>query len=99
GLENLALIPGTVGAAPVQNIGAYGVELDQFVHKVTAWDIEYGEQVCFERNECRFSYRDSFFKKSTPGKWLILAVQFLLPHQWQPVLGYPDLAQHEGLRA
>ena len=99
GLENLALIPGTVGAAPVQNIGAYGVELDQFVHQVTAWDIEYGEQVCFERDECRFSYRDSFFKKSTPGKWLILAVQFLLPHQWQPVLGYPDLAQHEGLRA
>lgn len=99
GLENLALIPGTVGAAPVQNIGAYGVELDQFVHQVQAWDLERGQEVCFTREECNFSYRDSLFKQSVPGKWLILSVQFLLPREWRPTLGYPDLAQHERLRA
>jgi UDP-N-acetylmuramate dehydrogenase len=97
GLENLALIPGTVGAAPVQNIGAYGVELDQFVHRVQAWNLETGELHSFTREECCFSYRDSFFKRSAPGKWLILSVQFLLPRQWRPVLGYPDLARYEGL--
>ncbi|MBF23492.1 MAG: UDP-N-acetylenolpyruvoylglucosamine reductase [Pusillimonas sp.] len=99
GLENLALIPGTVGAAPVQNIGAYGVELDQFVHQVRAWDMARGEEVCFTREACRFSYRDSFFKQSAPGKWLILSVQFFLPREWRPTLGYPDLARHEGLQA
>jgi UDP-N-acetylmuramate dehydrogenase len=99
GLENLALIPGTVGAAPVQNIGAYGVELDQFVHSVLAWDIQEGALHTFTREACSFSYRDSFFKRSVPGKWLIVSVQFLLPREWKPVLDYPDLAQHQGLNS
>ncbi len=99
GLENLALIPGTVGAAPVQNIGAYGVELDQRFHSLVAWDFA-AQNLCEMRaSDCVFSYRDSVFKRSPPGRWLIIAVRFRLPKRWQPVLGYPDLARHEGLSA
>lgn len=97
GLENLALIPGTVGAAPVQNIGAYGVELDQRVHRVIAWDLQQGRLHEFEPHQCGFSYRDSQFKQAGPGRWLILKVQFAMPRVWTPVLGYPDLQHHERL--
>jgi len=99
GLENLALIPGTVGAAPVQNIGAYGVELDQRLHSVVAWNLQEGRLRELSRDECRFSYRDSFFKHEPAGRWLIVAVRFRLPRPWQPVLGYPDLARHPVLLA
>lgn len=99
GLENLALIPGTVGAAPVQNIGAYGVELDQWLHSVVAWNLQEGRLRELSRDECRFSYRDSFFKHEPAGRWLIVAVRFRLPRPWQPVLGYPDLARHPVLLA
>lgn len=91
GLENLALIPGTVGAAPVQNIGAYGVELDQRFHSLLAWDLHAGRQVEMGAADCRFAYRDSVFKRDVPGRWLIVAVRLRLPRQWQPVLAYPDL--------
>ena len=64
GLENLALIPGTVGAAPVQNIGAYGVELDSRVESVTAWNIPQARMVTFSREACGFKYRDSMFKQA-----------------------------------
>ncbi len=97
GLENLALIPGQVGAAPVQNIGAYGLELaDRFV-QLTAWDIDAGKKVVFDADACAFAYRDSVFKHAAPGRWLILSVRFALPRPWQPVLRYPDLLNHPAL--
>lgn len=98
GLENLALIPGTVGAAPVQNIGAYGVELGQRFHSLDAWDLQEGRQVSFAPQDCGFSYRDSIFKQAEQGRWLILRVRFALPKQWKPVLRYPDLQNHPGLQ-
>ena len=100
GLENLALIPGTVGAAPVQNIGAYGVELDQLVEQVQVWDVELAEWRRFSVTDCAFSYRDSFFKRNQVGRYLITAVQFRLKKlsAWQPVLRYPDLQNHPDLQ-
>ena len=94
GLENLALIPGTVGAAPVQNIGAYGVELQDRIESVNAWNIPEGSFKTFTRAECAFAYRDSIFKRAAPGTWLIVSVRFRLPKTWSPVLGYPDLQKH-----
>lgn len=94
GLENLALIPGTVGASPVQNIGAYGVELDSRIHSVTAWHIPTAQMHTLSRTECGFSYRDSRFKRDGLGVWLIVSVRFALPRPWQPVMSYPDLAGH-----
>lgn len=101
GLENLALIPGTVGAAPVQNIGAYGVELQQFVHQVQVWDFAQACWRYFTAQQCEFAYRDSLFKRSPTGRYLIAAVQFKLstPNAWQPVLRYPDLLAHPNLQA
>ncbi|GAB2912018.1 UDP-N-acetylmuramate dehydrogenase [Paralcaligenes ginsengisoli] len=97
GLENLALIPGTVGAAPVQNIGAYGVELDQRFHSLLAWDLHERRQVEMSPAECGFAYRDSFFKHAEPGRWLIVAVRFCLPKPWRAVMSYPDLRRHPAL--
>ncbi|WP_157792904.1 UDP-N-acetylmuramate dehydrogenase [Bordetella genomosp. 8] len=97
GLENLALIPGTVGASPVQNIGAYGVELDQRFLGLTAWDIARGERVEMSAGDCRFAYRDSRFKHDAPGRWAIVSVRFALPRPWRPVLDYPDLRKHLAL--
>lgn len=97
GLENLALIPGTVGAAPVQNIGAYGVELQDRIESVTAWHIPEGRLVTLSKEACDFAYRDSIFKRAQPGTWLIVSVRFLLPKRWEPVLKYPDLRQHRVL--
>ena len=94
GLENLALIPGTVGAAPVQNIGAYGVELQDRIESVTAWNIPQGSFKTFTWAECAFAYRDSIFKRAAPGTWLIVSVRFRLPKVWTSVLGYPDLQKH-----
>ncbi|MCX5589684.1 UDP-N-acetylmuramate dehydrogenase [Alcaligenes endophyticus] len=93
GLENLALIPGTVGAAPVQNIGAYGLELEQRVHSVLAWHFPSGSLKELSAAECGFAYRDSRFKRDPAGTWLIVAVRFLLAHDWQPMLHYADLQQ------
>jgi len=94
GLENLALIPGTVGAAPVQNIGAYGVECRDHIESVSAWNIPQGLLRTFSREECEFAYRDSMFKRAPEGTWLIVSVRFRLPKVWTPVLGYPDLQKH-----
>ncbi|WP_313622058.1 UDP-N-acetylmuramate dehydrogenase [Achromobacter sp.] len=99
GLENLALIPGTVGAAPVQNIGAYGVELQERFHSLTAWDTRQARYVEMHAADCRFSYRDSVFKHDEPGRWIIVSVRFALPRPWRPVLGYPDLQRHPRLAA
>tara|TARA_R110000751_G_scaffold67447_1_gene137710 strand:- start:5220 stop:6251 length:1032 start_codon:yes stop_codon:yes gene_type:complete len=82
GLENLSLIPGTVGAAPVQNIGAYGVEVKDVFHSLDALDRETGEVRCFSLTDCEFAYRDSHFKRA-PGRYVILRVRFRLsprPH-------------------
>jgi UDP-N-acetylmuramate dehydrogenase len=98
GLENLALIPGTVGAAPVQNIGAYGLELDQRLHSVVAWDLRAGRACTLRPDECGFAYRDSLFKRDGAGRWLIVRVRFALPKAWTPRLDYPDLRDHPGLR-
>ena len=77
GLENLSLIPGTVGAAPMQNIGAYGVEIKDVFAGLTALDRQTGELRDFSLDECKFAYRDSLFKQE-PGRWLILRVRFNL---------------------
>ena len=96
GLENLALIPGTVGAAPVQNIGAYGVELqDRFV-SLDAVDLQTGNIFTLNAAQCAFGYRDSVFKHASTtlglaGRALITQVRFSLPKPWKAVLGYADL--------
>lgn len=92
GLENLSCIPGHVGAAPVQNIGAYGVELKDVVECVEALDLATGRAVTFTADECHFSYRDSIFKRQ-PGRYLISAVVFSLPHAFTPRLDYPGVPE------
>jgi len=77
GLENLALIPGHVGAAPIQNIGAYGVEVAESIEQVEAWDRLQHRSVQLGRSDCAFGYRDSLFKRE-PGRWIVTAVEFRL---------------------
>jgi UDP-N-acetylmuramate dehydrogenase len=96
GLENLSLIPGTVGAAPIQNIGAYGVELKDRFHALTALSLDDGQVCVFTAEQCAFGYRDSVFKQGEAGKWLIAEVLFRLPKQWAPVLDYGDLRARLG---
>ncbi len=91
GLENLALIPGTVGAAPVQNIGAYGVELRERFDSLDVVDLVTGRGATLDIDACHFGYRDSVFKQSLAGKSVITRVRFRLPKPWQPVLGYLEL--------
>ena len=91
GLENLALIPGTVGAAPVQNIGAYGVELKDRFDSLDAVDLVTGRTSLLWPEICAFGYRDSVFKHSLAGRSVITRVRFRLPKPWQPVLGYLEL--------
>ena len=78
GLENLALIPGNVGAAPIQNIGAYGTEVGEFIETVEAFDRQRGEVLRLGRADCGFSYRDSVFKREA-DRWIVIAVEFRLP--------------------
>ena len=91
GLENLALIPGLTGAAPVQNIGAYGVELKDRFDSLDAVDLVTGRSVRLDAAWCHFGYRDSVFKHELAAKSVITRVRFRLPKPWQPVLGYLDL--------
>jgi len=91
GLENLALIPGTVGAAPVQNIGAYGVELKDRFDSLDAVDLVTGRTVTLDAAACHFGYRDSVFKQHLAGKSVVTRVRLRLPRPWQPVTGYVDL--------
>lgn len=96
GLENLSLIPGTVGAAPIQNIGAYGLEAGELLHEVEAIDLADGSPRRFDHAACRFGYRDSVFKQQgwhLDGRLLITAVTFRLPKRWQPRTGYADVAK------
>ena len=91
GLENLALIPGSVGASPVQNIGAYGVELQDRFESLDAVDLRTGRGFTLASEMCGFGYRDSVFKHSLAGRAVITRVRFRLPRPWRPVLGYVDL--------
>ena len=91
GLENMALIPGTVGAAPVQNIGAYGIELKDRFESLDAVDLITGRSVTLHSQHCAFGYRDSIFKRHLAGKGVITRVRLRLPRPWQPVLGYLEL--------
>ena len=92
GLENLALIPGTVGAAPIQNIGAYGVELSECCESVEYFERETGIRRELGREDCKFSYRDSIFKQELRDKVIVTAVTFRLSRQFKPFLGYADVA-------
>ena len=91
GLENLALIPGTVGGSPVQNIGAYGIEMKDRFDSLDAIDLVTGRTVTLGSELCAFGYRDSEFKHSLAGRVVITRVRFRLPKPWQPVLGYLEL--------
>ena len=90
GLENLALIPGATGAAPIQNIGAYGLELAERFQCLEARDTTTGRRVVMDAAQCGFGYRDSVFKRE-PGRYIVLAVTLALPRQWRPVTGYADV--------
>ena len=93
GLENLALIPGTVGAAPVQNIGAYGVELDSLFDRLAAVDLASGALIEFDRAGCAFAYRDSHFKHGGRGRYAIVSVTLRLPRNRAPNARYAELRQ------
>ncbi|WJG08840.1 UDP-N-acetylmuramate dehydrogenase [Aliiglaciecola sp. LCG003] len=91
GLENLALIPGTVGAAPIQNIGAYGVELNRFIESVEFIDIRSLQKRRFSQLECKFGYRDSVFKRDMQGQFIITKVVLRIPKLWVPIAFYGEL--------
>lgn len=93
GLENLALIPGTVGAAPVQNIGAYGREVSAFIEAVHGVDLQSGALRTLNFRECEFSYRHSIFKGALRDRFLICSVDFCLAKQGELDISYPALAQ------
>ncbi|HUO61116.1 MAG TPA: UDP-N-acetylmuramate dehydrogenase [Candidatus Acidoferrales bacterium] len=94
GLECLSGIPGTVGASPVQNIGAYGQEVSESISRVRAINLATLETREFSNAECEFSYRHSFFNSREPGQWLITRVDFELARRGQPRLQYPDLKKY-----
>ncbi len=93
GIENLSLIPGTVGAAPIQNIGAYGVELVDVFECLEAYDIEHKELKTFTRKECAFGYRDSIFKKQLKGKVVITSVTLRLSKKPELNFSYSSLSE------
>jgi len=102
GLENLSLIPGTVGAAPIQNIGAYGLEVGERLHTVTAWDFVRRAFVTFAREACRLGYRDSLFKQRgwhLDGRLAITSVVFRLPKVWAATTRYGEVAEELAARA
>ncbi|WP_416307121.1 UDP-N-acetylmuramate dehydrogenase [Neptunicella sp. SCSIO 80796] len=92
GLENLALIPGTVGAAPIQNIGAYGREVSGFIQSVDYIELATGEAKSILQADCGFGYRDSIFKHELSDKVIITAVNFVLPKKWVVEQSYGELA-------
>lgn len=101
GLENLSLIPGTVGAAPIQNIGAYGQEVGAYIHSLRAWDFEKSQFITVDRNDCRFAYRDSLFKQEgwhLNGRLAITQVIFRLPKAWTANDRYADVTQELAAR-
>ena len=93
GLENMSLIPGTVGASPIQNIGAYGAEVKDRFHSLTAFDFSTGATRTMDAAACRFAYRDSVFKHEDGRSLAVLDVTFALPKAWTPNLRYAELAR------
>ena len=91
GLENLSLIPGTVGAAPVQNIGAYGVEISDRLYSVTAYCLIKRQIIVLTKKDCALKYRSSIFKESAKNKFIILYVTLSLDRTFKPVLTYPAI--------
>lgn len=98
GLENLSLIPGSVGAAPIQNIGAYGIEIKDRFHALTFFDFETGELSTLDKAACMFGYRDSVFKHRLRDRAVVLDVTFALPKKWQAALRYADVTQELAAR-
>ena len=99
GLENLAMIPGCAGSSPIQNIGAYGVELKQVCEYVHCVELETGKTLRVDNAECRFGYRDSIFKHEYQNRYAITAVGLRLNKRWVPVLTYGDLTQLDAATA
>lgn len=98
GLENLALIPGLAGAAPIQNIGAYGVELSEVLESVTAWDWLKAQWRVFTQAECELGYRDSLFKRQPRDQYFITSIRLRLQREFVPRLEYAGLRQRLGER-
>lgn len=92
GLENLALIPGTVGAAPIQNIGAYGVEIADYIDRIEAFDAKDQAFVTLTKDACHFAYRDSYFKQN-PHRFIVTKVVFRIHKNWNARIHYADLAK------
>jgi UDP-N-acetylmuramate dehydrogenase len=107
GLENLALIPGLTGAAPIQNIGAYGLEVAERLHAVHVWDPASGRVLDIPADQCDLGYRDSRFKRQIRAATVlgpqslpvVLGVTLRLPQPWQPVTGYAELERELAARA
>ncbi|PHM69575.1 UDP-N-acetylmuramate dehydrogenase [Xenorhabdus sp. KJ12.1] len=93
GLENLALIPGNVGSAPIQNIGAYGIEFKQVCEYVELVELKTGKQIRLTKDQCQFAYRDSIFKHQYKDGYAITAVGLRLNKSWEPILTYGGLTQ------
>ena len=98
GLENLSFIPGTVGASPVQNVGAYGAEVADHFYALRAFDFDSGEMVTMHKADCGFGYRDSIFKQAARGRYVILEVSFALPKRWVPNTRYADVEKELATR-
>lgn len=98
GLENLALIPGCVGSAPIQNIGAYGIELQSLCEYVDVMNLETRDVIRLSARECHFGYRESVFKHAYREGYAIIAVGFRLNKNWQPKLTYGDLTRLDASR-
>lgn len=99
GVENLSLIPGRAGAAPIQNIGAYGVELASVLRGVTAWDWQRAAWVNLDKAACGLAYRDSLFKSSAADRYLITSIQLNLDRHFRPRLEYAGLLEELGVTA
>ena len=93
GIENLSLIPGLAGAAPMQNIGAYGVELSDVLNSVQAFDLQSGTIHEFRREECGLAYRDSRFKSADAGRYLVIKIRLRLQRNFSPQLNYAGLGE------
>ncbi|MDH5379502.1 MAG: UDP-N-acetylmuramate dehydrogenase [Cyclobacteriaceae bacterium] len=93
GIENLSLIPGTAGAAPIQNIGAYGVELKDSFERLQALDMNSGEIKTFTKEECKFGYRDSIFKRELKNRYFIVSITLRLKKNHQPDITYGAISQ------
>ncbi|MGH7309487.1 MAG: UDP-N-acetylmuramate dehydrogenase [Candidatus Rokuibacteriota bacterium] len=98
GLECLSGIPGSVGATPIQNVGAYGQEVSETLVYVRALDTRDGTILTLSNRDCRFTYRDSVFKSREPERWVVLAVQYRLRPGGAPTVRYAELERHLGAR-